>query len=128
MLNGAEIVVVPNACPMELNRIAQLRGRAFENMMGIATCNYPATVPDCNGHSNAFDGVVYLPDLEGSRDTCIAMADETEGIWIADFDIDMIREYRKTEIHGNAFRRPDKYKMLCEHRREEPFIREGYRG
>lgn len=34
---GAELVLAPNACPMEINRLSQLRGRAFENMMGIAT-------------------------------------------------------------------------------------------
>ena len=39
---------------MEINRLAQLRGRAFENMTAIATCNYPDTVPDCNGRSTVF--------------------------------------------------------------------------
>ena len=29
MLKGAELMLVPNACPMEINRLAQLRGRAF---------------------------------------------------------------------------------------------------
>lgn len=47
------------ACPMEINRISQLRGRAYENMLGIATVNYPAEQPDCNGHSTAFDGIAY---------------------------------------------------------------------
>lgn len=128
MLKGAEIVLVPNACPMEINRLAQLRGRAYENMMGIATCNYPETVPDCNGHSNAFDGVAYLPELPGSRDMCILEADGTEGIYLAEFDMDMIREYRSKEVHGNAFRRPNKYGLLLETEREEPFVRECYRG
>jgi predicted amidohydrolase len=41
MLKGAEIVLVPNACPMEINRLSQLRARAYENMIGIATANYP---------------------------------------------------------------------------------------
>ncbi|WP_026494667.1 CPBP family intramembrane glutamic endopeptidase [Butyrivibrio sp. WCD3002] len=36
---------VPNACPMEINRLSQLRGRAYENMCAIATCNYPANHP-----------------------------------------------------------------------------------
>lgn len=128
MLKGAEIVLVPNACPMEINRLAQLRGRAYENMFGIATCNYPATVPDCNGHSNAFDGVVYLPELSGSRDTCVVEADESEGVWIAEFDLEMLRKYRRDEVHGNAYRRPRKYGLLCEDVRSEPFIREDYRG
>ena len=70
MLKGAELLLVPNACPMELNRLAQLRGRAYENMLAIATCNYPAPHPDCNGHSTLFDGVVYIPEHPGSRDTC----------------------------------------------------------
>ena len=96
-------------------------------MVGIATCNYPASVPDCNGHSNAFDGVAYLKELPGSRDTCILMADESEGVFIADFDMDMIREYRGREVHGNAFRRPDKYQILCDEKIEEPFIRSSRR-
>ena len=70
MLKGAELLLVPNACPMELNRLSQLRGRAYENMLAIATCNYPSPYPDCNGHSTLFDGVIYLPELSGSRDTC----------------------------------------------------------
>ena len=127
MLKGAEIVLVPNACPMEINRLSQLRARAFENMTGIATCNYPAGQPDCNGHSSAFDGVAYLPALPESRDTCILEADSKEGIYMADFDMDMLREYRKTEVHGNAYRRPQKYRLLTEEKIEEPFIRSDYR-
>ncbi len=123
MLKGAEIILVPNACPMEINRLSQLRGRAYENMVAIATCNYPASVPDCNGHSSAFDGVAYLPELEGSRDMCILEAGGEEGIFIADFDLDMIRTYRQEEVHGNAFRRVDKYGILLEKAVSEPFIR-----
>lgn len=127
MLKGAEIILVPNACPMEINRLSQLRARAYENMLGIATCNYPACVPDCNGHSNAFDGVAYLPELPGSRDTCILEADESEGVWIADFDLDMIRNYRRNEVHGNAYRHPRKYHILCAEEINEPFVRDDYR-
>lgn len=127
MLKGAEIILVPNACPMEINRLSQLRARAYENMLGIATCNYPISVPDCNGHSTAFDGVAYLPALSGSRDTCILEADESEGIWIADFDLDMMRSYRSGEVHGNAYRHPRKYGLLCSEAIHEPFVREDYR-
>lgn len=127
MLKGAEIVLVPNACPMELNRLSQLRARAFENMMGIATCNYPKGQPDCNGHSNAFDGVVYLPGSDGSRDTCILEAQGEEGVYVAEFDLDMLREYRRCEVHGNAYRRPEKYHLLTDECIEAPFIREDYR-
>lgn len=127
MLKGAEIIIVPNACPMEINRLAQLRGRAYENMTGIATCNYPDTVPDCNGHSNAFDGVAYLPQLQDSRDTCIVEADGSEGIFIADFDMDMLREYRQKEVHGNAYRRPELYGELTGTAIGEPFVRKDRR-
>lgn len=127
MLKGAEIVLVPNACPMEINRLSQLRGRAYENMMGLATCNYPDSVPDCNGHSNAFDGVAYLPGLARSRDTCILEADGKEGIYIAGFDMDMLRAYRKKEVHGNAYRHPKKYRDLLDSSINDPFVREDYR-
>ena len=123
MLKGAELVLVPNACPMEINRLSQLRGRAYENMMAIATCNYPDTVPDCNGGSSVFDGVVYLPDLEGSRDTCVFLASGNEEICIAELDMDMLREYRNTEVHGNCYRRPSKYSILTEEKISSPFIR-----
>lgn len=128
MIKGAELILVPNACPMEINRLSQLRGRAYENMTAIATCNYPATVPDCNGGSTLFDGVAYLEELEGSRDTCVFKADGEEGVYIAELDVDMLRNYRETEVHGNAFRRPSKYKILAETQIKEPFIRENYRG
>lgn len=127
MLKGAEIVVVPNACPMEINRISQLRARAYENMIGIATVNYPAGQPDCNGHSTAFDGVAYRPDMPGSRDTLIIEAGEREGIYLADFPMDEIREYRQREVHGNAYRRPQKYGLLLSEEITEPFVRKDHR-
>lgn len=106
MLQGAELILVPNACPMEINRLSQLRGRAFENMLAVATCNYPASVPDCNGGSSFFDGVVYVPELDHSRDTCLLQADEKEGVYLAELDLDQLRAYRQREVHGNAYRRP----------------------
>lgn len=127
MLKGAEVVLVPNACPMEINRLSQLRGRAFENMMAIATCNYPNTVPDCNGHSSVFDGVAYLPHWEGVRDMCILQAKEGEGVYMAELDLDLLREYRACEVHGNAYRRPQLYRELLDTTVEEPFIREDKR-
>lgn len=51
-------------------------------MVAIATCNYPETAPDCNGGSSVFDGVAYLPELEGSRDMCILQAGGAEGIYM----------------------------------------------
>lgn len=127
MLKGAEIILVPNACPMEINRLSQLRARAYENMIGIATVNYPKGKSDCNGHSTAFDGIAYSPSNFESRDTLIIEAGEEEGIYIADFPIDEIRKYRCSEVHGNAYRQPHKYQLLVSECIEEPFIRDDYR-
>lgn len=123
MLKGAEIILVPNACPMEINRISQLRGRAYENMVGIATVNYPYPHPDCNGHSTAFDGIAYRPDQGGSRDTLVVEAGDGEGIYMAYFNMDDIREYRGREVHGNAYRRPELYDLLLKKEVKAPFIR-----
>lgn len=128
MLKGAEIILVPNACPMEINRLSQLRARAYENMIGIATVNYPKGQPDCNGHSSAFDGVAYRPDECGSRDTLIIEAGEQEGIYLASFPIDEIRDYRSREVHGNAYRRPNKYTIIVSEEKNDPFIREDHRN
>ncbi|HEX3026798.1 MAG TPA: carbon-nitrogen hydrolase family protein [Clostridia bacterium] len=127
MLKGAEIILVPNACPMEINRISQLRARAYENMVGIATVNYPFGQPDCNGHSTAFDGIAYRPSDSCSRDTLIVEAGEREGIYMADFPLDEIRKYRQHEVQGNAYRHPQKYKLLVSENIDDPFIRKDYR-
>lgn len=130
MLKGAEILLVPNACPMELNRLTQLRARAYENMVGIATANYAYGQPDCNGHSTAFDGMAYgeiRPGVVESRDTLLVEAGEAEGIYLAAFPMDKIREYRRTEVHGNAYRHPAKYRALVAEGIDEPFRREDYR-
>ncbi len=128
MLKGAEIILVPNACPMEPNRLTQLRARAFENMVGIATANYPYGQPDCNGHSTAFDGIAYRTDGSGARDTLVIEAGEREGIYMASFPMDELHIYRSNEVHGNAYRHPDKYQLLVSRDIHEPFIRSDRRN
>ena len=123
MLKGAEIILVPNACPLEINRLSQLRGRAFENMTAIATCNYPSGVPDCNGNSCVFDGVAYLPESPQPRDMCVLQADGTEGIYVAELELTRLRRYRENEVHGNAFRRPRLYGALTDETTKPPFVR-----
>ena len=123
MLKGAELILVPNACPMEQNRLSQLRGRAYENMTAIATCNYPDGTPDCNGHSSVFDGVAYFRTFPGSRDTCVLEAGGEEGVYTAEIDLAMLREYRATENQANTYRRPEMYGPLLEREVRPPFIR-----
>ena len=132
MLHGAELILVPNACPMEQNRLAQLRGRAYENMTAVATCNYPEgeppRAPDCNGHSTLFDGVAYYDGFPGSRDTCVLEADGGEGVFVGELDLDMLRSYRRRENQAETFRRPALYRELAEeHELPAEFRRPGKR-
>lgn len=113
MLEGAELILVPNACPMEINRLSQLRARAYENMLAIATCNYPAGAVDCNGHSTLFDGVAYAPGV-GSRDMCVTETGSEEGIFLAELDVDALRDYRRRELCGMKNRRPELYGRIAE--------------
>ena len=114
MLKGAEVILAPNACPMEINRLSALRARAYENMVAVATCNYPAGQPDCNGHSTIFDGVAWLQDEPGVRDMCVFEAPGEPGVYLAGIDLDQLRAYRADEIMGDKWRRPEKYHLLTE--------------
>ena len=113
-LKGAEVILAPNACPMEINRLSALRTRAYENMLAVATCNYPKGHPDCNGRSTVFDGVAWLRDEPDVRDMCILEAPEEEGIYVARIDMDMLRDYREHEVMGNKYRHPDRYGILSQ--------------
>lgn len=124
MLKGAEIILVPNACEMEANRLGQLRARAYENMVGVALANYAE--PDANGHSVAYDPIGF--DEHGSRNTLVVEAGETEGIFLATFDLDMIRAHRERESWGNAFRKPHRYGLLTSLAVEPPFVRVNMHG
>lgn len=112
MMKGAELLLVPNACPMENNRLSQLRGRTYENQIAIATCNYPASHRGCNGHSTLFDGVIYHTENGTPRDMLVCETGEEEGIFLAELDVDLLREYRNREKCGLKNRRPELYGIL----------------
>jgi predicted amidohydrolase len=101
MLNGAELIVVPNSCTWDDIRTAGLKTRAFENLVGIAMVNYPA--PLNNGNSQAYTCVAWRNG--GSIDTLIAKAGEREEILLAAFDMDDIRKFRSTESWRMDYRR-----------------------
>jgi Cu/Zn superoxide dismutase len=100
MLNGAELVLTPNACTLEEKRLDQFKVRAWENQMCVAMTNYPEPVN--NGHSLAYD-------QEGNT---VVIGGEREGIFFAVFDIARLRERRAKTSWGNAFRRPHRYHPL----------------
>jgi N-carbamoylputrescine amidase len=104
MLNGAELIVVPNACCWDELRTAGLKTRAFENLVGVAVANYP--VPVNNGNSRAYTCAAWR---EGKgQDMLIAAAGEQEETLLARFDVDEIRAFRQAESWRIDYRRRPK--------------------
>lgn len=133
MLGGAEIILTPNSCRLDDDRIGQFRARAFENMVGVAMANYALPDPppvndpgECNGHSVAFSGI-YCDEDGRAFDHKLVEADESEGIWIAEFDLDALREYRRRETWGDAYRKPHSYSALVSDSPAEVFVRDDSR-
>lgn len=120
MLQGAEIILTPNACTLEIHRLSQFRARAYENMVGLAMTNYAA--PYNNGHSCAYTCMAF-DGKENSLETKLIEAGEEEGVFIAEFDIDALRAYRHHETWGNAYRKPRHYAIIAAEDVAEPFVR-----
>ncbi len=122
MLKGAEIILVPNDCDTMKPRVQALSTRAYENMVGIAMANPNRKNAGC---SCAFSPICW-DEAEGCVDNTILLADEmSEGLYFADFDMDMIRQYREKEMMGNTFRKVKAYAELLNSEIRPPFIREG---
>lgn len=102
MLGGAEVVLVPNACPLDQLRLAQLQVRAYENATAVAIANYPQ--PLHNGNSSAFDAAGQ-PLVRGQA---------SEGLYTAHVNVPALRAHRETTIWGNAWRRPHRYDLLTQ--------------
>ncbi len=119
-LSGAELVLVPNACELEANRLGQVRARAFENMAAVAVCNYAAPparpgAAEENGHSTVVDPIAF--DADGrSRDTRVFEAGEAEGVYVVRLDLAALRDWRRREVWGTKCRRPQTYGVLLEDR------------
>jgi predicted amidohydrolase len=125
MLQGAEVILTPNACTLEGHRLGQFRARAFENMVGVAMANYAP--PLANGHSVAYDCMIVEKGSGVYRDTLVVEAGGIEGVYLAPFDLDAIREFRANEVWGNAFRRPKSYAGLLADDVAAPFHRDAAR-
>jgi hypothetical protein len=93
-------------------------------MVGIAVANYPS--PAENGYSIAFDGMAF-DDKHSSRDHLIVEASEEEGVYMANFDLKKMREYRASQSWGNAYRKPKTYGLLVDEMVSVPFVRESAR-
>jgi predicted amidohydrolase len=138
MLGGAEVILVPNACPIDTDRLGQLRARAFENMVGVAMANYAALPPGGglaagedapwrgNGHSAAFSGI-YCDATGRPLDHKLVEAGEHEQLLMASFDLDGLRAYRQREMWGDAYRKPAAYGALVEDAPHPVFARQDSR-
>ena len=72
------------------------------------------------------DGIAFNRD-EISRDMILCETGEEEGIFIAELDLDELRDYRAREVWGNAYRRPQLYGRLTDQGVQHPFKRENSR-
>jgi 5-aminopentanamidase len=123
MLEGAELILVPNASDADHWRIAVLQTRAIENMVAVAMANYPRAGMD--GRSCAFDPIAYPLEGEGDRaeDPTVVRAGRGPGIYLADFDLERIRTFRMEETQGDAYRKPAAYGPIVGSRVRRPFVR-----
>ena len=122
MLKGAEIILVPNDCSAMKPRLQALSTRAYENMVGIAMANPNGVNAGC---SCAYSPICWDKNGECIDNTILLADDCTEGIFYAEFDMDKIREYRRSEMMGNTFRKVESYAELLNSTIQEPFIRKG---
>ena len=122
MLQGSEIILVPNACYMSKIRLEQLKVRAYENMVGIVTVNYA----NHGGKSSVYSPIVRNINKHELNSEMLVMND-SEDIKIVQFNMSEIREYRRRETLGDAYRKPYAYKKLVENNVKEPFIRKDAR-
>lgn len=108
MLQGAEIILMPNDCGGMKPRLQELSVRAMENMVGIAMVNPQGEYAGC---SCAFSPIVWNKDGDLVDNTIIIADERTEGIICATFNIDEIREHRNREDLGK-YRKVKAYKWL----------------
>jgi N-carbamoylputrescine amidase len=108
MLNGAELILTPNACDLDDRasglgdvRIAQFRARAFENLVAVAMTNYAA--PQNDGRSVAF----------GPDGATLAQAGCAEEVIFADLDVAKLRAFREREKLRDTVRCPEKYGAIA---------------
>ena len=121
MLQGAEVILTPNACTLDDWRLAQFSTRAVENAVGVAMTNYPGPIQ--NGQSCAYHPMLFQPGAETAADNLVVRAGEDEEILVAAFDMDALRDYRRRETFGNAFRRPSRYGPLVSAEIADEFVR-----
>jgi predicted amidohydrolase len=118
MLNGAELILNPVATGLPEIYTDQIKIRAFDNAVAIAATNY-ANLP--------FDGNAVAYDAAGYR-LVEPVSGGQERVHVARLNLRELREYRKTTLWGNAYRRPRKYKRLVADDLDPVFARTDFFG
>lgn len=108
MLQGAELVFVPNDCDAMAPRLKELSVQAMQNMSGVVMANPPGNHA---GNSCAFHPMVWSENGTTVDNTIVVADPDYDGIVYATFDIPAIREYRNAEDLGKN-RKPHAYKHL----------------
>lgn len=106
MLQGAELILIPNDCgDIKPFRLQELSVAAMQNQVGVAMANPPGEKAGCS--------CAFHPQVWDCQDNCLTVASETEdGLVYATFDIDALRAYRKREDLGK-YRKVNAYRHLC---------------
>ncbi len=80
----------------------------MENMVGVAVANY-FVEPGKPGQSVAFDGMVYLKSGNGElrRENLVVSSEKSEGVYLANFDLEAMREYIGIRTDDLASKLPD---------------------
>jgi predicted amidohydrolase len=120
MLKGAELILLPNDCGAMQPRVQALSTRAYENMVGVIMANPPGKNA---GYSCAFSPITWDKNGIPINNTIIMADDETEGIFMAEYDLEKLRDYRSNEMMGNTFRKVKAYSELLSDDIKEPFKR-----
>jgi predicted amidohydrolase len=120
MLKGAEVILLPNDCGSMPPRVQALSTRAYENMVGVVMANPPGINAGC---SCAFSPITWDRNGVPIDNTIIMADDETEGIFMAEYDMEELRDYRRHEMMGNTFRKVKAYAVLLNDEIKEPFKR-----
>ncbi|MEG1256836.1 carbon-nitrogen hydrolase family protein [Clostridium sp.] len=121
MLKGAELILVPNDCGEMPARVQALSTRAYENMTGVIMANPPGENAGC---SCAYSPITWDKHGIPINNTIVLADSMTDDIFIAEYNMDELRDYRNNEMMGNTFRKVKAYTELLNKEINKPFIRE----
>ncbi len=108
MLQGAEMILVPNDCENMKPRLMELSVASLQNMVGVAMANPPGANAGC---SCAYHPMVWDDNNPSFDNTIVTATADFDGIVYANFDLQAIRAYRNSEDLGK-YRKVQAYKHL----------------